>query len=266
MGSGSLIRTSEFAGLFPVSEEMTFTCLPETRLLHLQLWCAGGTKTLQLMFWGADGGGGGCGAMSGSGRIQCSGGGGGGGFAMGWISKPQSNYQYFVAEGARGGTGTLNATSGKNADLSWFSNPAHLYAFGGGGGSVVTRETSFWNMVAIGGYGGVGGGCFSIYSASGNQGTDGCGFVNNTSINANLTVIGGAGGAAGMKSGQSVSATIVSLPRAIPGTDGSNYGGGGGGAVSGTFDSALPPCEWRYRSKWSFARHCVWRLKSMAVR
>lgn len=155
-----------------------------------------GTKALYVRLWGAGGGGAGTGSTN---RVSCQigGGGGGGGWVEGWFKNNLStNYEYFVAFGANGGT---NFAGGATAEASWFSDPAHLYALGGGGGSSVTFTIrAIGTISATGGFGGTAGGSNALSSGCGQQGGDG--FINGANLG--RLNMAGCGGSCSRMSGQ----------------------------------------------------------------
>lgn len=187
------------------------------------------TKWLFVSLWGAGGGGGGCVAITEETEYwrQFGAGGGGGGYVEGWIPNRKVSYDFYIAEGGLGG---IDCSSGYEAWESWFSDPAHLYVTGGGGGSVgmgkipMTRRGS----TSSGGRGGSAGGTFMTLAASGMHGSSGwTGLVNITSTRSQ----GGQGGAAGQKSGMSPAVSLTT-PGSVDGNLGLAYGGGGSGACT----------------------------------
>lgn len=186
------------------------------------------TKALKILLWGAGGGGGSCHPTSilTPSIVQVGGGGGGGGYVEGWIDEPKIHLQfpYFLAHGGEGG---MNST-GSPAELSWFLDPAQLYAEGGGGGAMVEAPSSDHGIVyGVGGHGGNAGGLLASNVSIGSQGGNG-----QASYGLPAFATGGQGGAAGQKSGASRGSTVagVGINGTMNGFPGIPYGGGGGGA------------------------------------
>lgn len=205
-------------------DKFGYTGSIETYVVHPE------AKLLRVCLWGAGGGGGGCGAVEQVGlgnRGQAGAGGGGGGYTEAWIRDPLSevSFEYFVAEGGIGG----QASSGANAELSWFGNPASLYAEGGNGGAMCCVGES-GTFTIEGGDGGFGGGTLADLAITGSKGEKGyiTGF---NRILARGIVLAGQGGAGPQQSGQSQN-MILFIPGTLNGTPGRRYGGGGGGACS----------------------------------
>lgn len=181
-------------------------------------------KILFICLWGAGGGGGGGQTSEFIGTTQCSGGGGGGSYVEGRISFPlQTQYEYYVA---RGGTGGIGFAAGQSANVSWFSNPAHLCAFGGGGGAIMnSTATAERASVASGGIGGLASGILVTNAFAGSPG--GNGFA---ASGPGRLCQGGYGGSSGNKSGQTLSTALTQGFQ--NGADGVRYGAGGGGTCS----------------------------------
>lgn len=220
-GSGlSLLQVDNFG---PVQSEVvqTYNVPADAKMLFVRLWGAGGGGgtvfpatniffTLQTM--------------------SVAGGGGGGGYAEGYITSLESSYQYLLALG--GGEKYGNSTSGEPAIRSWFSDPFHLFADGGGGGSIMStiqNASGFLQCVASGGSGGAAGGSLSSAWGTGSDGTDGFGVVNEeTTI---PIVYGGSGGAGASGSGNTTQQAVTTISTGITGQAGLPYGGGGGGSA-----------------------------------
>lgn len=124
-----------------------------------------GTSLLYIWLWGAGGGGGGS-HTTGS-QFACAGGGGAGGFVSGCIQHPlKPVYKFFVAPGGSGGIGLQ---PGSSSERSWFSNPAHLCAFGGNGG-MTTNVSNATLQIAQAGAGNSGTEIFTHSISKGTQG------------------------------------------------------------------------------------------------
>lgn len=189
-------------------------------------------RALLISLWGAGGGGGGCAAPDPAEAFpgQAGSGGGGGGYVEAWIHNPFPRYNYFVATGGSGGIGN---STGKSPKLSWFSDPAHVFATGGGGGAMLAEMSTDINInVAAGGAGGSGGGSLANLVIDGGQGGQAlCSRPMRYTFTVNFA-LGGNGGAAGKKSGAAQGACIAGEAGSRNGVMGLDYGGGGSGATS----------------------------------
>lgn len=194
-----------------------------------------GTTSLYVMLWGSGGGGGGCDTGS-TASYQIGAGGGGGGYAEGWINPmSQGTFKYKIGQGGYGG---VRFSSGRAGQLTWFGSPEIISAIGGQGGGVFGANASgdLLARTITGGLGGAGYGKYATITATACPGGQGFGWVRVGGANIRGILIGGQGGAAGIKSGFSPSVTTTSAG-SVAGTLGSTFGGGGGGACSfGSFN------------------------------
>lgn len=183
-----------------------------------------GALLLHVFIWGGGGGGGGC--TNNPVAWRTGGGGGGGGSAEAIFLDPLPSYPYYIATGAPGGTGLK---CGGTAEMSWFSNPADVSAFGGRGGASLESAESLLAWTIPGGMGGIALGRHCICNMSGEQGEDG--LIDSVDVGGpnNGFFTGGRGGAGGTKSGSSATPQRVG-PGTNAGINGNPYGGGGSGA------------------------------------
>ena len=184
-GSGlSLIDVADFGPTSPP----TYTVPAGSTLLHIKIWGAGG------------------GGAGSAGFNACvGGGGGGGGYAEAYLENPlRAVYPFFLSSGGLGGTGNQGGTT---AGLSWFGNPAWVFARGGEGGNIQSTgfvgDTLAPAYVAVpGGHGGSSGGTLTCLTTQGSQGETGFGLLG-------FGVSGAQGGAAATASGNSPMVAVV---------------------------------------------------------
>jgi hypothetical protein len=216
-------------------ETVSFGALPQIQTYNVPA----GTTLLFIRLWGAGGGGAGAANSNVSADITAvvGGGGAGGGYAEAFIENPPSlSYDFFLATGGAGGVGYQ---TGRSADLSWFSDPAHLQAEGGEGGSSVTAIQppggfAFASGAIEAARGGESRGTMNTLALSGSAGEPP--FARRSTSNT-VIAVGGMGGASATASGSSASGVarsriaVSATVEARNGQAGNSYGGGGGGGA-----------------------------------
>lgn len=173
--------------------------------------------------------------------FQASGGGGAGGYVEAVIVHPAKISGQFPYSLSKGGQGGGPGVTGESAQKSWFSDPAHVFANGGQGGAIGAYNDSPSHgrdeNIAEGGAGGESGGIYATRALKGGSGEDG--IASGVVIFNPMWVRGGRGGAAGTRSGNTISPSQV-LSGSTNGVRGLNYGGGGSGSCCvGEPDGAL---------------------------
>jgi hypothetical protein len=173
-----------------------------------------GTKALWVECIG--GGGGGGGVVSSAGNCAVAGGGGGGGYAAVFVRNPKTSYTYAVGVGGAGGANT--GGKGGAGGNTTFDSPSICTATGGSGANGAHKGSTAVQWTGAGASAGVGTVGDTLI-----RGSDGeCGM--RTSAVAGKSGSGGASIFGGSVQGP------INLGSA--GTTGTNYGGGGSGAMS----------------------------------
>ena|SRR5215472_16727217 len=181
------------------------------------------TAGAKAMFVQAVGGGGGGGGATGIASVYAAGGGGGGGgYAAVYIASPAASYSYAIGGGGSAGA-AANGAGGTGGNTTF---GGILTAGGGTGGAGATVPTAGSSSIVAGGNGGAGSvGDFLTVGQGGGAAT-----MVPTSASASTMALAGFGG--GSFFGGGVRGLAVNTDAQQNGATGTNYGTGGGGALS----------------------------------